>query len=166
MGEVTEMGKISVRENKSVYQLAREELGYSRAEASDLMAGIVPEHRLVKIEDGSCATQPEDVCAMAEAYNKPELRNHYCAVECPIGKMDVPEITFKNNIHEILVNMVVSLESVNAKKGRLMQILSNGVINEGEEHDFNAIQAELDKISATVVALHLWCEKMKGNEDE
>ncbi len=160
------MGKVSVKENKSVYQLAREELGYSRAEASDLMNGIVPEHRLVKIEDGSCVTQPEDVCAMAVAYKKPELRNHYCSCECPIGKMDVPEVVYRNNIHEILVNMVVSLESVNAKKGRLMQILSNGEINEGEEHDFNAIQTELEKISTTVLALHLWCEKMKANKKD
>ncbi len=159
------MGKISVKENKSVYQLAREELGYSRAEASDLMGGIVPEHRLVKIEDGSCVIQPEDVCAMAEAYNKPELRNHYCAVECPIGKMDVPEITFKNNIHEILVNMVVSLESVNQKKGRLMEILADGEITDNEQKDFDAIQAELEKISVTVEALQLWCEKMKGNDE-
>ncbi len=160
------MGKISVKENKSVYQLAREELGLSRADASDLMEGIVPEHRLVKIEDGSCATQPEDVCAMAEAYNKPELRNHYCAVECPIGKMDVPEITFKNNIHEILVNMVVSLESVNRKKSRLMEILADGEITDNEQNDFNAIQAELEKISVTVEALQLWCEKMKGNDED
>ena len=155
------MGKISVKENKSVYQLAREELEYSRAEAAELMNGCVPEYRLVKLEDGTTQIQPEDVCAMALAYNKPELRNHYCVHECPIGKMDVPEIMYKNNIHEILVNMVVSLESVNQKKGRLLEILANGEVGNDELKDFNVIREELEKISMTVEALQLWCEKTK-----
>ncbi len=160
------MGKVSVKENKTIYQRAREELGYSRAEAADLMEGFVPEYRLVKLEDGSTQIQPEDVCAMSAAYNKPELRNHYCVHECPIGKMDVPEVRYKSNIHEILVNMVVSLESVNEKKGRLMEILADGEVDRNELKDFNLIQDELEKITMTVEALQLWCEKMKVLSDE
>ncbi len=155
------MGKASIKDNKSIYQISREELGYSRAEAADLMNGYIPEYRLVKLEDGTTQIQPEDVKAMSLAYNKPELRNYYCTHECPIGKMDVPEVTFKSNIHEILVNMAVSLESVNAKKMRLMEILADGQVATEELKDFNAIQDELEKISMTVEALQLWCEKMK-----
>ncbi len=158
------MGKASVKENKSVYQSAREELGYSRAQASEKMDGAVTEYRLVKLEEGSVTIQPEDICAMAKGYNKPELRNYYCAHECPIGRIDVPQVEFKNNIHEILVNMVVSLEAVNQKKSRLMEILADGQITVDEAGDFNAIQDELERISVTVEALQIWCEKMKNKE--
>jgi len=156
------MGKISTKDNKSIYQVAREKLGLSRALAADkmYMHGLT-EYRLVKIEDGTVKTQPEDVVAMAKAYNEPELRNYYCCHECAIGKIDTPEIIYKDNVHEILVNMAITLESVNQNKMRLMDILADGKIEEREERDFNRISQELEKISMTVEALQLWCEKMK-----
>ena len=154
------MGKQSVKENKSIYQITREKLGYSRAQAAELME-YLPDYRLVKIEDGSVAVQPEDVIAMSKAYRSPELRNHYCTHECPIGKVDVPEITFDGNIYEILVHMVVTLDSINSKKGRLMEILADGVVSEEERPDFEQIQTELEHISMTIEAIQLWCEKMK-----
>jgi hypothetical protein len=154
------MGKQSIKENKNIYQLTREKLGYSRAQAAELME-CIPDYRLVKIEDGSVAVQPEDIIAMSKAYQSPELRNHYCTHECPIGKVDVPEVTFDGNIYEILVHMVVTLDSVNAKKGRLMEILADGVVSDEEMPDFEQIQTELEHISMTIEAIQLWCEKMK-----
>ena len=160
------MGKISTRENKSVYQQTREKLGLSRAEAADLMEEMgVPEYRLVRLEDGSTAVQPEDVVAMARAYNEPELRNYYCTHQCPIGRLDAPEVVLKGNVHEILVNMVVALDSVNQKKGRLMEILADGEVEASERLDFEKISEELEKISMTVEALQLWCEKMRLTEE-
>lgn len=163
------MGKISTKENKSIYQITRdEELGYSRAKAADIIAGIddgkysyLNESKLVKIEDGTVAIQPMDVVAMSKAYGKPELRNYYCCHECPIGEIDAPVVSGTSSIHEILVNMAVSLESINAKKIRLMEILADGKVDSDEINDLNKILEELEKISMTVEAIQLWCEKMK-----
>lgn len=163
------MGKVSIKENKTIYQLAREELGLSRAEATEYipdnldfpgMDGVT-ENRLVKLENGDTAIQPSDVVAMAKRYNKPELRNHYCCHECVIGQIDAPEVTYTGGIHEILVNMAVSLKNVNHNKIRLMEILEDGKISEDEAEDFDRIYEELEHISMTVEALQLWCEKMK-----
>ena len=155
------MGKLSTKENKNVYQVAREGLGLSRAAAAEKMSDYgLTEYRLVKIEDGTVKIQPEDVVAMSKGYNEPELRNHYCCHECPIGKIDTPEVIYKDNIHEILVNMAVSLESVNQKKLRLMDMLADGKIEKDEAEDFRKISEELEKISMTIEALQLWCEKM------
>jgi len=157
------MGKFSTKEDKSAYQIAREKLGLSRASAADRMYEYgLTEYRLVKIEDGSVKIQPEDVVAMAKGYNEPELRNYYCCHECPIGKIDAPEVVYKNNIHEILVNMAITLESVNQNRTRLMAILADGEIKENEESDFKEIAEELEKISMIVEALQLWCEKMQS----
>lgn len=158
------MGRISVKENKNIYQQTREKLGLSRAAAADKMEHLgLSEHRLVKIEDGTVTIQPEDIVAMSKAYNEPELRNFYCCHECPIGKIDAPEVIYKDNVHEILVNMSVALESVNKKKMRLMEILSDGKVDTDEKNDFDRISEELEKISMTIEALQLWCEKMKLN---
>jgi len=163
------MGKSSTKENKNIYQLIREELDLTRAEAAEgipgdpnnpPMAGI-PEYKLVKIEHGTVTVQPEDVVAMAERYNKPELRNYYCCNECRIGKIDAPKVEFGASIHEILVNMAVSLKNLNHNKIRLMEILEDGKVLEDEEEDFEKISEELEHISMTVEALQLWCEKMK-----
>lgn len=163
------MGKASVKKNKSIYQVTREKLGLSRSAAVNYIPGNpdfpgmdgIAEYRLVKIEDGSVNVQPADVVAMAKRYNEPELRNYYCCHECPIGQIDAPEVTYKNNVHEILVNMAVSLRNVNHNKIRLMEILEDGKVSADEVEDFDKISEELEHISMTIEALQLWCEKMK-----
>lgn len=163
------MGKASAKVKKSVYQLAREELHLTRADATTRIPGNndfpgmdgVTENRLVKLELGDVVIQPEDVVAMAKRYNKPELRNYYCCNECPIGKIDAPEVTNIGGVHEILVNMAVSLKKVNHEKIRLMEILEDSKVDSEETEDYNKISEELERISMTIEALQLWCEKMK-----
>jgi len=45
------MGRASTKENKSIYQTAREELSLTRMQASELLGGIT-DTRLEKIESG------------------------------------------------------------------------------------------------------------------
>ena len=162
------MGRKSIKEYKNIYQKTREELQLSREKAANDIAKIengkynyLDKYRLVKIEDETVKIQPEDIVALSKAYNKPELRNFYCCHQCDIGKIDAPEVVYKDNVHEILVNMAVSLESINAKKISLMEILADGKVDSTEIEDLNKILEELEKISMTVEAIQLWCEKMK-----
>lgn len=152
------MGKASVNKNKSVYQLAREERGYTRAEAVDVLPGI-SDSRLVKIENGSIAIQPADVVLMADGYNMPELRNYYCCHECEIGKKDAQETANTQDVHRLLVDMAISLKSVNHNKIRLMEILNDEIVEDCESTDFKQILNELDHISSTIDSLKLWCER-------
>ena len=84
------MPRFSTKENKNVYQKKREELGLTREKASSLLAFIPPE-RIEKIENEKSLPRPDEVLALAEAYQDPTLCNHYCSKECPIGKQYVPE---------------------------------------------------------------------------
>ena len=153
---------------KNIYRQTRENLGLSRAEAvlyipddpeHPGMDGIA-EYRLVRIEDGSVTVQPEDVVAMAKRYNEPELRNHYCCHECPIGRLDAPKVTKTASVHEVLTTMAVSLRNANHHKIRLMEILGDGKLSSDEVEDFRHIAADLETISQSIEALQLWCEKM------
>ena len=80
--------------------------------------------------------------------------------------MDAPEVDDANNVHKTLVEMSVSLESINAKKMRLMEILADGKVDDTEILDLNKILEELEKISMAVEAIQIWCEKMKVIRNE
>ena len=82
---------------------------------------------------------------MAKRYNKPELRNYYCCNECAIGRIDATEVTFNGGIHEILVNMAVSLRNVNHEKIRLMEILEDDKVDSDEQADYEKISEELEQ---------------------
>ena len=152
------MGRVSVKENKNVYQLRREELGLSREKASELLETMPPE-RIEKIESEKSLPHPDEVLLMSEAYKMPNLCNHYCANECPIGKQYVPEIKIKD-LSQIVLEMLASLNSMNRKQERLIEITADGRIEGDEIKDFIHIQEELEKISITVETLQLWSEQM------
>ena len=152
------MGRVSKKANKNIYQLRREELGVSREKASELL-GSVPPERIEKIESEKSFPHPDEIMAMAEGYKMPDLCNYYCANECPIGKQYVPEIKIKD-LSKIVLEMLASLNSMNRKKERLIEISADGTIDDDEIQDFIKIQEELERISITVETLQLWAEKM------
>ena len=104
---------------------------------------------------------------MADKYKHPDLCNYYCANQCSIGCEYVPEINIKD-LSVIVLEMLSSLNSMDKKKERLIEIAADGKIEGTEIKDFIYIQNELEKISITVETLQLWVEKMisNGNIDE
>lgn len=155
------MGRSSTRENKTRYQLAREELGLSREKASELLETIAPE-RIEKIESERSLPRPDEVLIMAEKYKTPSLCNYFCAQQCPIGQQYVPEIR-NSELSDIVLKMLASLNAMDRKKERLIEIAADGTISKDEIDDFVRIQKELERISVTVEALQLWVEKMLAN---
>ena len=85
------MGRVSTKENKNRYQLAREEMGLTREKAGDLLETIPPE-RIEKIENERSCPHPDEVLLMSQKYKKPSLCNYYCSNQCDIGKEYVQEI--------------------------------------------------------------------------
>ena len=155
------MGRSSTRENKTRYQLAREELGLSREKASELLETIAPE-RIEKIESERSLPRPDEVLIMAEKYKTPSLCNYFCARQCPIGQQYVPEIR-SSELSDIVLKMLASLNAMDRKKERLIEIAADGTISKDELDDFVRIQKELERISVTVETLQLWVEKMLAN---
>ena len=152
------MGRVSTRENKTQYQLSREESGFTRAQASEALEWIT-EDRIVKIEFEESTPHPDEVLAMSVAYKNPRLCNHYCANECPIGQEYVPEIKVKE-LSQIVLEMLASLNSIQKRKERLIEITADGEIADDEIADFIHIQEELERISITVETMQLWSERM------
>ena len=152
------MGRASTKSNKNRYQLVREELGLSREKASELLEAVTPE-RIEKIESGKSLPHPDEVLTMAEKYKQPGLCNYYCANQCPIGQEYVPEVKIKD-LSQIVLEMLASLNSMNRRKDRLIEITADGVISDDELEDFIRIREELERISIAVETLQLWSERM------
>ncbi len=155
------MGRASVKANKNIYQKKREELGLTREKASELLETIPPE-RIEKIENERSYPHPDEVLTMAKSYKAPQLCNYYCANECPIGQQYVPEIKVQD-LSRIVLEMLASLNSMNRKQERLIEITADGKIGSDEIKDFVYIQEELERISITVETLQLWAEQMLAN---
>lgn len=152
------MARVSTKQNKNIYHLTRESLNLTRDAASELLESIPPE-RIEKIENERSLPHPDEVLVMAEKYKQPSLCNYYCANQCPIGQQYVPEIKIKD-LSQIVLEMLASLNAMNKRKERLIEITADGTISADELDDFIFIQEELERISITVETLQLWSEKM------
>ena len=152
------MARASTKENKNIYQTTREGLRLTREAAGELLETIAPE-RIEKIENERSMPHPDEVLTMAEKYGQPTLCNYYCANQCPIGQQYVPEIKIKD-LSQIVLETLASLNSMNKRKERLIEITADGSISGDELADFICIQQELERISVTVETLQLWCEQM------
>jgi len=151
------VGKKSVKENKNMYYEFREKMGYTREQAAEKM-DFISASRIEKIDNEKSLAHPEEVLEMSKCYNAPEMCNLYCAHECPIGKETVPEVEVKD-ITKLTLEMLVSLNSLEQDKNRLMEIAVDGVISEDEISDFEKIRHKLSEISMAIDSLDLWTKK-------
>ena len=152
------MARVSTKENKNIYQITREGLKLTREAASELLETISPE-RIEKIESERSMPHPDEVLLMSDQYKQPSLCNYYCANQCPIGQQYVPEIKVKD-LSQIVLETIASLNAMQTKKNRIIEITVDGQITGDELADFVYIQEELEKISVAVETLQLWCERM------
>ena len=118
------MARVSTKQNKNIYHTTRESLQLTREEASELLETLTPE-RIEKIENERTLPHPDEVLLMAEKYKQPGLCNYYCANQCPIGQQYVPEVKIKD-LSQIVLEMLASLNSMQKKKERLIEITVDG----------------------------------------
>ena len=114
------MGRRSTKENKTIWQITREELSLTREKAGELIPGFSPE-RIEKIENGRTQIQPEDALLLAEYYKAPALVNYYCCNECPIGESHAVRAESKE-LTQIAVETLNAVNQMARIKDRLLEI--------------------------------------------
>lgn len=156
------MGKKATKAADNMYYLARCEAQNknddfsSREKVAELIG--IDRTRLARIELDAIAPYPEEVKAMAEAYNMPELCNSYCARECPIGRDNVREVTI-DDFDRLALKVLGSLKDIDSLRASLIAISEDGIIEESERPAFQEILDSLEKISTNAKALQLWAIK-------
>ena len=156
------MGKKATKAADNMYYIARSEAQACNSELSSRESAAeiigIDRTRLARIELDAIAPYPEEVKAMAEVYNTPELCNSYCAKECPIGRDSVKEVTI-DDFDRLALKVLGSLKDIDSLRASLIAISEDGVIDESEEPAFQAILDSLEKISTNAKALQLWAVK-------
>lgn len=148
------MGRKSTKENKNIYQISRENMGYTRDAAAEQL-GFISADRIEKIENEKTVPHPEEVLAMADGYKNPSLCNYFCSHECPIGREYVPEVKAKE-LSQITLEMLATLNKLTKEKERLIEITVDGELSEDEISDFLKIKEELEKMALAIDSLNLW----------
>lgn len=156
------MGKKATKAADNMYYLARCEAEStnddfsSREKAAEIIG--IDRTRLARIELDTLAPYPEEVKAMAEAYNVPELCNAYCARECPIGRDSVREVNI-DDFDRLALKVLGSLKNIDELRASLIAISEDGVIEDCEQETFQGILDALENISTNAKALQLWAIK-------
>ena len=156
------MGRRSTKENKTIWQITREELGLTREKAGELIPGFSPE-RIEKIENGRTQIQPEDALLLAEYYKAPALVNYYCCNECPIGESHAVRAESKE-LTQIAVETLNAVNQMSRIKDRLLEIAEDGKVCNDELEDFMKIKSVLDKLAQSVSNLQLWMDEQIASE--
>ncbi|WP_026507741.1 helix-turn-helix domain-containing protein [Butyrivibrio sp. MC2013] len=155
------MGRASIKANKTLYQLKREELGLTREAASDLLE-VISDDRIEKIENEKVLPHPDEILIMADKYKAPELKNYFCTHHCELGRKSVPEIKMKD-LAQITLEMLASLNLATKDKDRLIEITADGKVDDDEIKDFAKIQITLEQTVIAAESLKLWSEQMIAN---
>ena len=156
------MGKNATKAADNRYYIARSEAAEqnpdfsSREKAAEIIG--IDRTRLARIELDTITPYPEEVRAMAKAYNIPELCNSYCARECPIGRNTVREVSI-DDFDRLALKVLGSLKDIDSLRASLIAISEDGVIEENERPAFQEILDSLEKISTNAKALQLWAIK-------
>lgn len=148
------MGRKSTKENKTRFQISREDAGFTRDGAAAALEFISAD-RIEKIENEKTLPRPEEVIAMSKHYNDMTLCNYYCTHCCDIGQKYMPEIKAKE-LSQITLEMLATLNTLTKQKDRLIEITVDGQISEDEKADFLNIRNNLDDMALAIESLKLW----------
>lgn len=155
------MGNDCTKENTNVYFCARKEAAthnpalYARDRAAEMIG--VSMSTLADYELGVTKVVPVDkVVLMADLYDHPELKTGYCKHECPIGK-DFPVKTKVGGLEGITLRVLKSLDEteITEMRNTLIDIASDGQIDESEKEELQKILDGLDRIIMAASELKL-----------
>lgn len=128
----------------------------SREGASELLG--IDRTRIARIELGSLNPYPEEVLMMSDAYNAPELNNHYCSQLCPLGKKTVLPAELLQ-LDRLTIKIIAALGGADYIPDMIIRIVEDGVITEEEKPEVAKILASLQKISEAAAETRIWIEK-------
>ena len=76
----------------------------------------------------------------------------------------MPELELKD-LQSITLEVLNSLNRLQKKKDRLIEIAVDGVVHEDEQDDFRDILKELQSMSASASTLRLWLEQAAWDDE-
>ena len=123
------MSGIATKAANSVFYKARmeakeeNEMLSSREGAAEVLG--IDRTRLARIELGTLTPYPEEAVLMADAYNAPNLMNHFCTAECPIGKRIMMQADLEQ-LDKMAIDILAAVHGVANVSDAVLTIVADG----------------------------------------
>ena len=151
------MGRRSVKKDKNIYQIKREEVGLTREQASEKL--YISPDTIERIENQNQLPKADLVLDMAEVYREPALCNYYCVKECAIGQKYTPEIS-NRSLSQLVLEMNHIMGDISDRQKMLEKIAFDDCVKDDEIEGFVSIQNSFNKLAALIRNLQFWSEEM------
>lgn len=138
-----------LRENRNIYQVARESAGYTQERAAELLNISVESLRAY---EGSRRVPPDPtVWNMSELYNLQYLIYQHFKLNTVLGN-SIPNVERKD-IAQAVLNIIVEFDSLDECKDDLIKIARDGVVDDEERPKFEVILEKIDSMIGALFAL-------------
>jgi hypothetical protein len=136
----------------------------SREGAAELLGMSVSS--VADAELGLTKVMPVDKAVlMADLYNAPQLLNHFCLKECPIGcRQSISDEV--NSIEHVTLNLLKQLrpDDLSELKGSLVNIAADGRVLDSEREELSRAVMYLDGLAKTISELKTICSMINGKD--
>ena len=164
------MGRGATKAADNVWYRARKEAAKgndklsSRAGAAEELN--ISEDAVKDVELSLNKCMPVDTAVrMAKLYRAPNLLNHYCLYECPIGcYQSISDELLSIDRVTVKLLYIMRVDKVGEMKDTLLGIAEDGVISEEEKPEMKKVIAYLDSISKTISELKTVAMMSLGND--
>lgn len=118
--------------------------------------------RLKSIERGLNPPYADEAVMMAAEYNAPELLNHFCAHECPIGRKKGMTEGELIQLDRLAVRILTAIDGAKDMGVIMCRIAEDGRVSPEERPKFMEVIESLDKIAKVADDARIWMEKYAG----
>lgn len=118
----------------------------------------ISEKRLKQIERELTIPYPEEIIMMAAEYGAPELLNHFCSGECPIGKQCTPKAEC-HQLDRMAIRILSSLEGMKGLGEEMIRIAADGKVTPDEVPELRRILEAFHQAAKTAAELQIWMAK-------
>ncbi len=144
--------------NGNICKTVRTAKGLTQESASELLSISVESIRAY--ESGRTAVPCEMIVSMANVYGAPQLLNHYCANECPIGQARGMQTINNRSIEQMAVTLISAFRNAESTKNKLLDVVEDGVITRDEISALNEVVDELSTYAKLREELKILIEKV------
>lgn len=159
------MSGIATKAANSVFYKARmeakeeNEMLSSREGAAEVLG--IDRTRLARIELGTLTPYPEEAVLMADAYNAPNLMNHFCTAECPIGKRIMMQADLEQ-LDKMAIDILAAVHGVANVSDAVLTIVADGRVSGEEMVELQKVLENMQQVAKAASELQIYISKAKG----
>jgi len=141
------------------YKVSRVNYGMTQ-ESAALVLSVSP-RTLSDYENGHTKVPDDIVATMSEVYKCPLLAWWHLRETSVLGKF-LPDIQMPQTSGDMVFQLIIAQDDLAPRIDTIKQILSDGIICEHEQHDFDNAVHGLKQIKAKIISSILYAKQISG----